>query len=136
MTRKQKSFFEAAEAMSKTSEFPRVHIGCVVTNGNHRIISSGVNSTKTHPIQKKYNKERFDEDTTHSLHAELDALLPLLKEDIDFSKVEVYTYRELYDGTMAMSRPCPSCMKLIKDLGIRNIYYTTQDGYAHEEIEY
>lgn len=136
MTRKQKSFFEAAEAMSKTSEFPRVHIGCVVTNGNHRIISSGVNSTKTHPIQKKYNKERFDEDTTHSLHAELDALLPLLKEDIDFSKVEVYTYRELADGTMAMSRPCPSCMKLIKDLGIKNIYYTTQDGYAHEEIEY
>lgn len=137
MTRKQESFFEAAEAVSKTSEFPRVHIGCVVTNGNHRIISSGINSTKTHPIQKKYNAERFDVNIgTHSLHAELDALLPLLKEDIDFSKVELYTYRELADGTMAMSRPCPSCMKLIKDLGIRNIYYTTQDGYAHEEIEY
>lgn len=138
MTRKQKSFFEAAEAVSRTSEFPRVHIGCVVTNGNHRIISSGVNSTKTHPIQKKYNAERFDVDicTQHSLHAELDALLPLLKEDIDFSKVELYTYRELADGTMAMSRPCPSCMKLIKDLGIRNIYYTTQDGYSHEEIDY
>lgn len=136
MTRKQKSFFEAAEAVSKTSEFPRVHIGCVITNGNHRIISSGCNSTKSHPLQKKYNKERFEEDTQHSLHAEVDALLPLFKEDIDFSKVELYTYRELADGTMAMSRPCPSCMKLIKDLGIRNIYYTTQDGYAHEEIEY
>lgn len=136
MTRKQKSFFEAAEAVSRTSEFPRVHIGCVVTNGNHRIISSGCNSTKSHPLQKKYNKERFEEDTQHSLHAEVDALLPLLKEDIDFSKVELYTYRELADGTMAMSRPCPSCMKLIKDLGIRNIYYTTQDGYAHEEIDY
>ena len=57
MTRKQKSFFEAAEAVSRTSEFPRVHIGCVVTNGNHRIISSGCNSTKSHPLQKKYNKE-------------------------------------------------------------------------------
>ena len=136
MTRKQKSFFEAAAAVSRTSEFPRVHIGCVVTNGNHRIISSGCNSTKSHPLQKKYNKERFEEDTQHSLHAEVDALLPLLKEDIDFSKVELYTYRELADGTMAMSRPCPSCMKLIKDLGIRNIYYTTQDGYAHEEIDY
>ena len=136
MTRKQKSFFEAAEAVSRTSEFPRVHIGCVVTNGNPRIISSGCNSTKSHPLQKKYNKERFEEDTQHSLHAEVDALLPLLKEDIDFSKVELYTYRELADGTMAMSRPCPSCMKLIKDLGIRNIYYTTQDGYAHEEIDY
>ena len=136
MTRKQKSFFEAAEAVSRTSEFPRVHIGCVITNGNHRIISSGCNSTKSHPLQKKYNKERFEEDTQHSLHAEVDALLPLLKEDIDFSKVELYTYRALADGTMAMSRPCPSCMKLIKDLGIRNIYYTTQDGYAHEEIDY
>lgn len=34
-----------------------------------------------------------------------------------------------------MSRPCPSCMAAIKDLGIRNIYYTTNDGYIYERIE-
>lgn len=135
MTKKQRSFFDAARAVSESSEFPKVHIGCIVTMGNHRIISSASNSTKTHPIQKKYNKERFDTDSSkHSLHAEVAALLPLMKEDIDFSKVEIYTHRNYANGKVAMSRPCPSCMKLIKDLGIKKIHYTTADGYACEYV--
>lgn len=134
MTRKQKSFFDAAKAVSESSEFPKVHIGCVVTEGNHRIISSGCNSTKTHPLQKQLNRERFEVDSVHSLHAEVSALLPLMKEDIDFSKVEVYTHRNYANGKIAMARPCPSCMKLIKDLGIKKIHYTTADGYACEYV--
>lgn len=135
MTRKQKSFFEAAEAVSKSSDYPRIHIGCVATYGNHRIISSGCNSNKTHPIQKKYNKERFDSDySRHSLHAEITTLLPLMKEDIDFSKVEIYTHRRRANGHLSMARPCPSCMALIKDLGIKKIWYTTEDGYACEHV--
>lgn len=134
MTRKQKSFFEAAKAMSEMSDFPRTHIGCVITEGNHRIISSGCNSTRTHPIQKKYNKERFAEDTIHSLHAEVSALLPLMKEDIDFSKVVVYTHRSLANGKPGLARPCASCMALIKELGVKKICYTTNDGYAFEYV--
>lgn len=34
-----------------------------------------------------------------------------------------------------MARPCASCMQAIKDLGIREIYYTTNDGYSYEKIE-
>lgn len=134
MTRKQKSFFDAAKAVSESSEFPKVHIGCVITEGNHRIISSGCNSTKTHPLQKQLNRERFEVDSVHTLHAEVSALLPLMKEDIDFSKVEVYTHRNYANGKIAMARPCPSCMKLIKDLGIKKIHYTTSDGYACEYV--
>ena len=134
MTKKQKSFFAAAKAMSAMSVFPRAHIGCVVTDRNHHIISSACNSSKTHPLQKKYNKERFAEDTIHSLHAEVSALLPLIKEDIDFSKIEIYTYRTLANGKCGMSRPCPSCLALIKELGIKKIWYTTDDGYACEYV--
>lgn len=36
---------------------------------------------------------------------------------------------------MELLAPCPSCMAAIKDLGIRHIYYTTNDGYAYEEVE-
>ena len=134
MTRKQKSFFDAAKAVSESSEFPKVHIGCVITEGNHRIISSGCNSTKTHPLQKQLNSERFEVDSVHSLHAEVSALLPLMKEDIDFSKVEIYTHRNYANGKIAMARPCPSCMKLIKYLGVKKIHYTTADGYACEYV--
>ena len=134
MTKKQKSFFEAARVVSQMSNFERVHIGCVVTFGNHRIISSGFNSTKTHPIQKRLNKERFNLDSTHSLHAEVSALLPLMKENIDFSRVEIYTHRNFKDGSLALAKPCASCMKLIRQLGIKKIWYTTADGYACEYV--
>ena len=33
-----------------------------------------------------------------------------------------------------MSRPCPSCLVAIKDMGIKHIYYTTDDGFAYEQI--
>ena len=38
------------------------------------------------------------------------------------------------DTDFRISRPCPSCMAAIKDLGIKDIYYTTNDGFAHEKI--
>lgn len=135
MTKKQKSFFDAAKAVSKMSDFPRIHIGCVVTDA-HRIISSGCNSTKTHPLQKVLNKERFDADTPHTLHAEVAALAPLIKEDIDFTKVSIYVYREKRNGELGLARPCASCLRLIKKLKIRNIYYTSEGGYSYEKIFY
>ena len=136
LTNSQKSFFDMAKKVSELSTFhkPRIRIGCLVVYG-HRIIGSGFNSDKTSPVQKKYNRLRFSEESPHSLHAEISALLPLLNnKDIDFSKVKIFTYREKQDHTLGKSRPCKSCMALIKDLGIKNIYYTTDDGYCHEVV--
>ena len=136
LTNSQKSFFDIAKKVSELSTFHRknVKIGCLIVSG-HRIISSGYNSDKTNPIQKKYNRLRFSEETPHRLHAEITALLPLLNnKDIDFSKVKIFTYREKADHSLGKSRPCKSCMTLIKDLGIKHIYYTTDDGYCHELV--
>ena len=58
----------------------------------------------------------------------------LRQRDIDFSKVEIYTHRRRANGSLSMARPCPSCMALIKDLGIKKIWYTTEDGYACEFV--
>ena len=56
--------------------------------------------------------------------------------DIDFGQVEVYTYRELKDGSLSLSRPCESCLAFMKQLGIKRICYTTPDGYAEERLIY
>lgn len=61
-------------------------------------------------------------------------ILKIMHLDIDFSKVKLYVYRQDLKGNLAMCRPCCACMKAIKDLGIKNIYYTTNDGYIHEVI--
>lgn len=134
MTNKDKIFFNMAKEISKLSSYARYHIGCIITYKN-RVISSGVNSNKTNPLQKRYNKYRFPVDTSHKMHAETAALLPLLKQkDIDFAHLKVYLYREHADGSIAISRPCPSCMAMLKDNNIHNIFYTTDDGYCFEEI--
>lgn len=138
MTNKDITFFNIAKNMSKLSTWKnkKYSIGCIITY-KHRIISSGFNQDKTSPIQKKYNKERFSDDTLHSLHAEISALIPLIKQsNINFSKINLYTYREKKNGLLGNSKPCKSCMKLIKDLGIKNIFYTTDDGYTEEKLIY
>ena len=130
----RRAYFEAARAISHLSDFPRVKIGAVAVY-KHCIVSSGFNSSKTDPLQKKYNIYRFSDETPHALHAEISCLKSLIgRKDIDFSYVDLYVYREGKNAELALSRPCPSCMHLITELGIRNIYYTNNGGFSHEEI--
>ena len=136
LSKSHRSYFKAAKAVSELSTYKQHHLGCVAVYG-HTIISSGYNSNKTNPTQKKLNACRFTEETPHTLHSEVSCLLPLMgRRDIDFSRVQLYIWRNHTDGTPALARPCKSCMHLIKELGIKNIYYTNDDGYSHEEILY
>lgn len=128
----KEKFFRKAKKISKYSDYKNQHIGCVLVEKG-KIISSGFNSTKTHPIQKIYNSERWIGDhTPHAIHAETSAISYILHHDVNWKNVEVYTYREYKNGKSAMARPCKSCMKLIKTLGIKKIHYTTSDGVASE----
>lgn len=134
LTKSHRAYFKAAKAVSELADFHRVKIGCVAVY-SHRVISSGANSTKTNPLQKKYNIHRYSADSGHTLHAEMECLLPLLnRKDIDFSKVYLYIYREHKDGTLALARPCPACMALINELGIKKIYYTGNNSYISENF--
>ena len=134
LNKAHKAYFSAAKSIAELSDFPRIHIGSVAVY-KHHIISSGYNSMKTDPLQKKYNQYRFSEETPHAVHAELACLKPLIgRKDIDFKYVDLYIYRSTKDNKLALSRPCPSCMQLITELGIRNIYYTNNGGFSHEEI--
>lgn len=136
LTKSHKSYFKAAKAVSELSTYKQHHLGCVAVSG-HTIISSGYNSNKTNPTQKRLNACRFAENTPHTVHSEVSCLLPLIgRKDIDFNRVQLYIWRNHVDGTPALARPCKSCMQLIKELGIRHIYYTNENGYSHEEILY
>lgn len=125
-------FFTKAKKASEFSTFKRYHVGCVAVYKGY-ILSVGFNSNKTHPIQKIYNKERFSADNTpHSLHAEIAALCLIKnRSDIDWSSVELYIYRENKKGEPRMAKPCASCIAMIKDLGIIDVYYTKDNGYAY-----
>lgn len=126
-------YLKAAGQVSKLSDH-RIQVGCVIVN-KHRIISSGNNSaTKCHPIQKDLDTREFNCECAGKVHAESDAIIYCLKNNIDLKNATIYVYREHRDGSFANARPCSRCMSLIKKYGIRKIKYTTDMGYASEFV--
>ena len=84
LTKSRRAYFKAAKAVAELSNFKQYHIGCVAVY-KHKIISSGCNSNRTNPTQKKLNKHRFESDTNHTLHSETSCLIPIMnRDDIDF----------------------------------------------------
>lgn len=131
MTKKEIKYFNIAKSVSELSDH-RYKLGAIVIY-KHRIISSGYNSsTNTDALQAKLDMHKYHCDCVGKLHAESAALLYYVKRHIDLSGAEIYVYRQKADGTKGMARPCSSCMKLIKQCGIKKIHYTTDDGFVKE----
>lgn len=127
--------FNKARQIAGISDFKKIHIGCVAVYQG-QVIGLGCNANKTHPMQKFYNRYRQQPDNLlPKLHAEISCLNQIKHLNINFTKVKLYIYRIRKDQPYGMARPCPSCMAAIKDLGIRNVYYTTDAGYAYEKLE-
>ena len=136
-------YIDKARKCALSSNFKRARVGCVAVY-NNRIIASGCNSTKTHPIQREFNRRNIypigtQTDFINTLHAEVDCLGKFVHEntDIDWHRVTLYLYRVTrkypYYG---LARPCSGCMKLIRQLGIKDVYYTGNNSIIYENIQY
>lgn len=133
LTKTDMHYFDKASKVAEISDFAKINIGCVaVYQGT--IIGVGFNTNKTHPMQKKYNRYRNGENFIPKLHAEINCLNSIRYLDINFSKVKLYIYRKRKSAKYGMCRPCPSCLAAIKDLGIKHIYYTTDEGFVYERM--
>lgn len=103
------------------------------------IVAEAWNTNKTSPLQARYNVYRYKPaDTPCKAHCETQLIQKLrwkFGDSLDWAKVHIYLYREYKDGKLAPSRPCPSCMAMLRDLNIKRVMYTTEDGYAEEKIK-
>ena len=136
MNKKVKLAFEMAKQVAEQSNCTKTHVGCIITYKGIPI-ATGYNSEKTHPLQEEYNKYRITPDNKSfipKLHAEITALSKIKWKKLNPKKIRAYIYRIKKDGAYGMARPCPSCMQAFRDLGIKRIYYTTNEKYAEEVI--
>lgn len=78
-----------------------------------KLVAIGWNNDRTHPLQDTYNSMQ---------HAELNCLIGLHK--LDITKGVLYIVRLLRDDSRAMSKPCESCTRFLKAVGIRKVYYS------------
>lgn len=133
-----KHYLNLARNACYYSDFMKTRLGAVLIYKG-KVMSIGWNSNKTSPLQKNLNRLRdipVDcSEAHHTLHAEVACLTKAKDLDIDWSRASLFVCRIKKDGTRGISRPCKGCMALIKSLGIKNLYYTTNEGWCYERID-
>jgi len=132
-------FFEEAKKESHLSDYHGQHIGAVAVYKDKFILARAHNTLKTNPTQYFYNRYRADERNNimskpARAHAETNLYRKIRYLDIDFSDVVVYIYRELKDGSLALSAPCKSCEHILERLGVRTVCYTVDNGYMERKF--
>lgn len=135
-TKKQQSFFRVADAVASLSDHKQTKLGCVLVD-KHRIVSSGHNSsTRCSPLQKQMDTARFGFPDQHKglVHAETACLLPLIRQGYDMSRSDLYIVRRHRNGSLALSRPCPGCMSLLRASGVRRVFFSVEGGFSEERI--
>lgn len=99
----------------------------MLTNGN-KIISMGVNKSKSDPFQKMNSNNHKNTSTYQEYswtHAEVDCLKGI---DEVFRKSTLYVVRSDNKGNLMESCPCNGCRDLINKLKIPRIVHSNMDG--------
>jgi hypothetical protein len=91
-------------------------------SGNQMFLSTNI--MKTHPASESMGS---------FIHAELGVLRHLEPGPAPKGTI-LAIYRERADGSVGNSKPCSSCMEMIKARGIKKIHYTVDNGFVSERI--
>lgn len=133
--KKHNKYFNILEKVAMASEpVFRQRLAALLVYKNE-VISIGINKTKSHPFQRKFAKHS---DAIY-LHAEVDCIKNALRqydEDI-IAKSTLYVLRmkrpenDLKNFMRGLSKPCEGCQRAIAAFGIKNVYYTTDEGFDY-----
>lgn len=137
-TKRENQLFEQARALALSSDMPRAKLGAIVYYKG-RVIGAGANSSTPHPLQAKYDRFRTldtsgDLSHLHAIHAEIAAINSVNRKvamNIEWEKAEIFIYRVRYingQEEMGLSKPCPACMAIIRDMKIKTIHYTDNEN--------
>ena len=102
----------AGNGVGKKGKF---RLGAILVYRNS-IVSVGMNSYKTHPLMAARTSWPF-------LHAEQHAIIRAGLDNCE--GLDLYIARVLKNNDLAISKPCDVCIKLIEDVGIKNVYHST-----------
>lgn len=93
-------------------------IGAVIVKGK-TVVAARSNSYRENRYLRSWPKYIY-------MHAELAAISSRGMEACDGTSL--YVARVRRDGSLGMAKPCEHCQKLIAQVGIKRVYYTSADG--------
>lgn len=99
----------------------------------NKLLSVGVNSPKTHPLNLKYNYLNKQKDKISHIvgtHSEMSAVIKLGFEYCE--GLTIINTRINRRNEIDNSHPCNGCMELLKELKFLKILYTAKDKKFHQ----
>lgn len=110
--------FTEAKRVASESDLKTAKIGAFLSCRKRSY--SRPNVKKTHPISLRWPNE-----TLYSLHAEMNVLLAMKKDDTPY---QCFLYKQNKSGTVTNSRPCIKCLGMLITYGVKRIFYTINDN--------
>lgn len=101
-------------------------LGAAVFSGSGTLYGVGYNNYRTHPFLVKYTKFPIQ-------HAESAAIL-----DAGLwrcGKANIVVVRSLRDGSIANAKPCGICEQIMRDVGISDVFFSTDRGFGHVRFD-
>ena len=118
------NFLQLAIDTAKSSPSKK-RVGAILLKKN-KVIATAVNlEEKSHPLQAKLAQKVGLGEKIY-LHAEISVLIKA-KEDAD----TIVVARVNTQNKLRMAKPCPICALALEQEGIKNIYYTTNEGFMY-----
>jgi deoxycytidylate deaminase len=119
ISKKDRAYLSVARYFAKKSSARNTHGAVVVKSG--RVVGTGYNRNRNHP--RIVSPEHIKTDC--SFHAEEIAI----REAGDNSRgAIIYVARVNRQGSDRDSKPCPRCVSLIQEVGIKRVIYTSEEG--------
>lgn len=104
--------------MARCSNSPQFPTGAVAFKGG-AIIGFGKNNYK--------KTDSFSKSRHKKLHAE-----EALAKRFNLIGASVIVVRITRSGNLGLAKPCPTCERLLREKGVKRIYYTNKNGIIEE----
>lgn len=117
LSKKDKAYLSVARYFATKSTARNTH-GAVVVKGG-RVLGTGFNRNRNHP--KIVSPEHIKTDC--SFHAEE---IAIRESGENLKGAIIYVARVNRQGKDRDSKPCPRCISLIEEVGIKRIIYTSE----------
>ena len=115
-------YFELARNMAHNSPYGKLRHGAVLVRGGS-VMNTSFNKDKFNSFGSRFREQDRGPAT---LHAEIGCVLGQPRNTT--SGADVYVCRINRKGEFRNSKPCAMCHQALKYVGVKRVYYTTNEG--------
>ena len=121
-SKKVKRYFDLGRNLAYNSPYGKIRHGAVLIKGGS-VLNASFNKDKYTSFGSRFRSPTRGHAT---VHAEIGCVLGLPRSVT--SGADVYVCRINRNGEFRNSKPCTMCHEALKHVGVKRVYYTTNDN--------